>query len=115
MRPVVVVYDIGDDARRARVRAVLGPIADRFQYSGWLVPATPGLSAGRVAAMLDAVIGRGDRVRVLGPCPACRRRARWLPAGQSFSLEQAAGWAVVAHDGGGADAGADRGGTDAGE
>lgn len=94
-RPVVVVYDIGDDARRARIRALLGPIADRFQYSGWLVPAAEGISAHRVAAVLGNVTGRGDRVRIYGPCARCLRQARWLPAGQPHSLETANGWVVT--------------------
>ncbi|MFV2105211.1 hypothetical protein [Micromonospora sp. LOL_015] len=40
-RPVLVVYDIVNDRRRAEVRARLGPIADRFQYSGWLPARQP--------------------------------------------------------------------------
>jgi hypothetical protein len=81
------------------------PLRDRPAAALWAAWA-------RVAAILDMVMGRGNRV--LGLCPVCRRWARWLPTGQPFSLEPAAGWAVVAHDGGGADAGADRGGVDAG-
>lgn len=80
-RPVVVVYDVADDRRRAHVRDALAPVADRFQQSGWLVPAHAGLSAPRVVAGLEALLRRGDRLRAYEPCVGCRRTALWLPDG----------------------------------
>ncbi|MGH3623678.1 MAG: hypothetical protein ACRDQ5_18105 [Sciscionella sp.] len=114
VRPVVVVYDVADDARRARVRELLGPVADRFQRSGWLVPSVVGMSAAQVHGMLSSVVEPGDRLRVQAPCPGCRRRARWLPVGQPHSLQRVTGWVVVsgAEGEGGTGAGADQGGAD---
>ncbi|MDG4765275.1 MULTISPECIES: CRISPR-associated endonuclease Cas2 [Micromonosporaceae] len=91
-RPVLVVYDIVNDRRRAEVRARLGPIADRFQYSGWLVPPEVNLTAARVVADLAAVAGPADRIHGHAPCPDCARRARWLPARQPHRLTRQPGW-----------------------
>lgn len=92
---MVVVYDIGNDARRARVRSILDPIADRFQQSGWLIPATAGVSARAIMAQLDLVATPGDRIRAHAPCLACARLARWLPQRQPHTLRTVSGWVVT--------------------
>jgi CRISPR-associated endonuclease Cas2 len=90
-RAVVVIYDVSDDRCRARVRAWLGPLADRFQRSGWVVP--PGQTTAQVViAELSALVEPGDRIRAHAPCAACARRARWLPDRQPHSLRSVPGW-----------------------
>lgn len=91
-RPVLVVYDITDDRRRAQIRAQLDQVADRIQYSGWLVPPEAGLTAARLVGTLAAVAAPTDRVRGQAPCPGCARRARWLPASQPYSLLRRPSW-----------------------
>lgn len=92
-RAVVVVYDVSDDRCRARVRAWLDGVADRFQRSGWVVP--PGQkTAQAVIAELSALVQPGDRIRAYAPCTACARRARWLPSGQPHSLRRVPGWSA---------------------
>jgi CRISPR/Cas system-associated endoribonuclease Cas2 len=78
-RPVLIVYDITDDRRRAQIRALLEGVADRIQQSGWLAPAAAGVSAARIVAAFSAVTHPTDRVRAHEPYPAGARRARWLP------------------------------------
>jgi CRISPR-associated endonuclease Cas2 len=92
-RAVVVVYDVSDDRCRARVRAWLDGVADRFQRSGWVVP--PGQKTAQVViAELSALVQPGDRIRAYAPCTACARRARWLPSGQPHSLRRVPGWSA---------------------
>jgi CRISPR/Cas system-associated endoribonuclease Cas2 len=91
---VVVVYDIGNDQRRAHIRAALEPVADRFQQSGWLVPAFMGLTAHDIGHQLGTLAQGGDRIRAYAPCPACVRLARWLPVRQPHSLVTVHGWVV---------------------
>lgn len=79
---------------RARIRAALDPIADRFQQSGWLVPSSMGLSARAVGYRLSAFGQRGDRIRAYAPCPGCARLARWLPTRQPHSVATVSGWVV---------------------
>jgi CRISPR/Cas system-associated endoribonuclease Cas2 len=79
--PVIVVYDVCDDDRRDRLRRALRPVADRFQQSGWYLPADVGLTAGRVVTALDGLLGPGDRLGAYQPCPRCARAAQWLPGG----------------------------------
>ncbi|WP_261553708.1 CRISPR-associated endonuclease Cas2 [Frankia tisae] len=77
--PLVVVYDITEDARRDQVRAALRPFADRFQQSGWYLPAGSGLTANSVHTGLRGMLAEGDRLGVWQLCPECWRSARWLP------------------------------------
>ncbi|MCO1575120.1 CRISPR-associated endonuclease Cas2 [Crossiella sp. SN42] len=92
--PVVVVYDILDDRRRARVRAVLDPIAVRFQQSGWLLPAGTGETVRSLTRRLTEVTAPADRVRLHAPCPGCVAAARWLPTGSVWTLRPFPGWVV---------------------
>lgn len=92
-RAVVVVYDVSDDQCRARVRAWLDPLADRFQRSGWVV--APGQATARmVITELSALVEPGDRIRAYAPCAGCARRARWLPDRQPHSLRPVPGWSA---------------------
>lgn len=91
-RAVVLVYDISDDTARARARAALERFADRFQYSGWLVPPYAGVSAVDAVATLAAIIGPGDRIHAVGPCARCARDAVWLPERPWPTLRPDSGW-----------------------
>jgi hypothetical protein len=62
--------------RRASVCAALAPLADRFQQSGWLVPAAVGLSIGRNDAGIGALLGPEDRLWMVAPCARSSRAAR---------------------------------------
>ncbi|WP_424187669.1 CRISPR-associated endonuclease Cas2 [Actinokineospora sp. G85] len=93
--PVVVVYDILDDHRRARVRSVLDPLAIRFQQSGWLVPAGSRTTPRALAERLTAITTRVDRVRLLAPCPRCAAQSRWWPGGQPHGMRPFLGWVVT--------------------
>ncbi|KLL10793.1 MULTISPECIES: CRISPR-associated endonuclease Cas2 [Protofrankia] len=77
--PVVVLYDIADEERRALVRTALRPFADRFQQSGWYIPPVAGFTATRVTAGLSSLILPSDRVAAYQPCPRCAQDMRWLP------------------------------------
>lgn len=93
-RAVVVVYDVSDDRCRARVRARLDSLADRFQRSGWVVPPGRGTTAHALIAELGELVEPGDRIRAHAPCAACARRARWLPGRQPHSLHPVHGWSA---------------------
>jgi CRISPR-associated endonuclease Cas2 len=93
-RPILVLYDIVDDARRNRIRAVLGDLGDRIQQSGWLIAAGGNVAADSLVAVLAGFAGTGDRIRVYSPCPSCTRDARWLPVGQPFTVATVPGWVV---------------------
>ncbi len=95
--PLVVVYDVSEDERRERVTRSLRPVADRFQQSGWYVPAGTGLTAGRVGVGIAGLLGRGDRLGVWQPCPSCWRTVRWLPDGAwrpAPTLTGRGGWVI---------------------
>lgn len=79
-RPVLVVYDVHDDRRRAAVWRTLDQIANCIQQSGWVIPAEASLTALDVMRQLSYLTADGDIARAYAPCPGCRRRARWLPA-----------------------------------
>lgn len=76
IRPLVVHYDIGDDARRAKVVAALRPVAAREQQSVWIVAPTARLHPGRVLLGLVGLIDEGDRLLVHAPCADCLGMAR---------------------------------------
>ena len=96
--PVIVVYDVADDHRRDLIRRSLRPVADRFQQSGWYLPADAGLTVERVGAGLAALLSPADRLGVWQPCPACWRTVRWLPPGAwhpATSLAARGGWLIA--------------------
>ncbi|MDT3440467.1 CRISPR-associated endonuclease Cas2 [Pseudofrankia sp. BMG5.37] len=96
--PIIVVYDVADDERRELVRRSLRPVADRFQQSGWYLPADRGLTAVRVGAGLAGLLSPADRLGVWQPCPACWRAVRWLPAGvwrPAPALPGPGGWLIT--------------------
>lgn|GEM_PF-2319794 len=96
--PLIVVYDVLDDERRELVRRSLGPVADRFQQSGWYLPASAELTVGRVGAGLAGLLGPADRLGVWQPCPSCWRSVRWLPAGAwhpAPALPGRRGWLIA--------------------
>ncbi len=78
-RPLVVAYDVTDDARRERVRTALRPAANWCQQSVWVIGPTSGLAADAVRDALGALLGPGDRLRVYGLCADCLRACRWAP------------------------------------
>jgi CRISPR/Cas system-associated endoribonuclease Cas2 len=95
--PLIVVYDVVDDDRRELVRQSLRPVADRFQQSGWHLPADVGLTVERVDAGLAGLLGPADRLGVWQPCPSCWRNTRWLPDGTwrpAPTLDGRGGWII---------------------
>ena len=91
-RAGVLVYDISDDAARARARFALERFADRFQCSGWLVPPHAGVSASDAVATMAAIVAPGDRVHAVSPCARCARDAVWIPERPWPTLRPGAGW-----------------------
>lgn len=77
-RPVLVAYDIRDDARRAGMANVLRPLGGRLQQSLWAV--VPGEAPERFAAGLTSLLDGDDRLRTHRPCPSCWREIRARPA-----------------------------------
>lgn len=77
--PLLVVYDVRTDGRRARLRAALDPWADRVQQSAWVHEPQRDLDADRLRLRLARILTQADRLRVYEPCPRCLALARWCP------------------------------------
>jgi len=75
-RPIVVVYDVTDDERRALVRNVLRPVALRLQQSTWMIAPQPGLTAAGALSGLSLLLTGDDRLQAVQPCAGCRRHLR---------------------------------------
>jgi CRISPR-associated endonuclease Cas2 len=92
MRPILIVYDIFDDHRRERIRALLTPLADRIQQSSWLIPAHCHVNPHHLANGLEPALAPPDRLRIYAPCAHCVTAARWLPTGQPHTLHARSTW-----------------------
>jgi hypothetical protein len=90
--PILVCYDVFDDERRARLRAALTDIADRFQQSGWLVPPGPGPNPDRLATTLGDLLLPADRLLLHSPCRTCARTARSWPPNTAHTLLPHQAW-----------------------
>ena len=77
--PLLVAYDVFDDARRDRVRNALAPMAFWYQRSLWVLPGPrPTLDA--LAEGLGWLVERSDKLLLTVPCGPCQRGALWAPA-----------------------------------
>jgi len=82
-RPVAVVYDVADNARRAALGALLRRAGALWlQGSTWVV--APGsLPPRRLLVAGSALLSSEDRLWAYEVCPTCERRARWQPTATS--------------------------------
>ncbi len=87
--PVLVFYDIADDADRAAVYDVLSSVGTWVQRSTWVLPAVPAGAVGRVVQLLVELVEPGDRILAVQPCPTCRRTVRAVPGPGLLPVERA--------------------------
>lgn len=79
-RPLLVVYDVSDDVRRARVTDALSLVARHVQQSAWTLPAGTTLGLHPLVQGLGSLLAREDRVWAYQPCSSCLLRSLWRPA-----------------------------------
>lgn len=94
IRPLLVFYDVHDDADRDDLRGALRVGGYRLQQSVWAIPPTR-TRPDRVVTVLGDLLADDDRLLVIAPCDRCLADVLVHPAGADLGLQRRT--SLIAH------------------